>query len=353
MAWLFSDAITSFRQHQQAWNELNALNGDHVLHDAETVQLQLQHLADQPVLLARQTNASSAAMLLLVQAGPGRWTSFQPSQQPIGHALFASRSGIEGQLVSLVRHLPGYALLLGVTRQDPDASLLPPGDGPAWLHSIRYEQTGRVVLQPDFASYWKQRPEDLRTGVARRQRRLQREGHRWRFVVLDRPDQVEAGIHAYGLLEGSGWKARIGTSVDAGNRQGNYYTALLKAHCQRAEGTIYQLMLDDQLVASQICVGRGPMSVSLKIAYDEQFRRDGPGYELQARIIEHLHQRPGVEVIEFYGRATEGWTSKWTDDLRWMFHLNIYRHALVRQALDALRRIRRQPQSEATTPAPG
>lgn len=343
MAWIFSDAVETFRHHHRLWNELNALSGAHILLDAESVQIQLDLLVDRPVLLARQTASSSAAMLLLVQTGLGRWTSFQPSQQPIGHALFASRNGIEDLLVSLVRGLPGCALLLGITRQDPDASLLPQGDGLALLQCIRYDQTGRVMLQPDFDAYWRQRPEDLRSGIKRRQRRLQREGRDWHLVVLDQPDQVEAGIRGYGQLEGSGWKGRIGTSVDAAGRQGLYYTALLKAHCRRGEGSIYQLMLDEQLVASQICVGRGRMSVSLKMAYDEQFRRDGPGYELQARIIEHLHRRPGVEAIEFYGRATAGWTSKWTHDLRWMFHLNVYRHPLVRQGLDALRSIQRQP----------
>jgi hypothetical protein len=53
-----------------------------------------------------------------------------------------------------------------------------------------------------------------------------------------------------------------------------------------------------------------------------------------------------VDLLEFYGRATEGWTRKWTNDLRMLVHLNVYRHPVLRVGMAATRRMlgRRQVQ---------
>ena len=61
---------------------------------------------------------------------------------------------------------------------------------------------------------------------------------------------------------------------------------------------------------------------------------------LQEQIIRQLHQNSDVEVIEFYGAATAGWTHKWTSDVRPMHHLNYYRNAAVQRSLKWLKALR-------------
>lgn len=334
MGWAFSDAVATFRQHARLWDELNVLTGNHILLDAVSVQAQLDHLAQRPVLLARWTDSNAPAMLLLESAGPGRWMSFQPAQQPIGNALFLRSGAVEEQLSELMRKLPGCAMLVGITGQDPAFSRIPQLTGSSLpVEWVAYQQTGRVELRPDFATYWRERPPDLRDGMARRQRRLDRDGQQVTLTALDDPALVEQAIHHYSLLEGGGWKGQAGTAVGTADRQGRFYNALLKDRCQQGEGMIFQLRIGERLAASQLCVHRDGMLVSLKIAYDEGLRRDAPGYLLQAKIIELLHSRPPIRSIEFYGRATDGWTLKWTGDLRTIFHVNVYRSEFVQTSI--------------------
>ncbi len=339
MAWTITNAVDDFRMHRQLWDELNATASNHILLDSRFVQILLHHVADQPVLLALDTSSSSPAMVLLVNNGHGSWSSFQPSQQPIGNLLFANPDRVEQQIGDLLRHLPGYPLLLAVMQQDPDYSCMPLAAASPRIESVDYIDTGRISLKQHFDLYWQCRPDELREGNARRRRRLEREGTQVQLRVLREPGQIEQGLSDYCCMETEGWKGEAGTSVSMTNNQGRFYNAMLQALCESGEGTIYQLLFNDKPVASQICVVRGRMLISLKIAFDSVLRRDAPGFLLQEEIIRHLHQESSVEVIEFYGRVTDGWTRKWTDEIRTMFHRNFYRSAIVRSGLQAARSI--------------
>jgi len=351
MAWNLSDARLSFQAQSRAWDELNAATGGNVLLDSVLVQAQLTHLADRPVLLAGESSMSSPAMMLLVYQGRGRWCTFQPSQQPIGNAIFVDPARAYERISELMRILPGYALVLGVTQQDPECGGLPRcGDDPR-LEMLDFCETGRVRLRADFDSYWCQRPADLREGNARRRRRLAREGTDCSMRVLRQPEQIKQGIQEYCRLEASGWKVGAGTAVGMNNAQGPFYNAALQGMCTRGEGAVYQLLFDDRPVASQICVERDRMSVSLKIAFDESFRRDAPGYLLQEEIIRELHGRSGFETIEFYGEATDGWTHKWTDETHRMHHVNVFRTGAVRSAVTVAKSLLRPRRASASAAA--
>ena len=68
------------------------------------------------------------------------------------------------------------------------------------------------------------------------------------------------------------------------------------------------------------------MLISLKIAYDESVKHASPGFLLQQEIIRFLFNEQKVHVMEFYGRIREGWTLKWTDEVRSLFHVNCFRN---------------------------
>lgn len=341
MAWIITNSAQAFEAHRRLWDELNSYAGNHILLDSRFVGAQLNHLADRPVYLALDTGTSSPAMILLVNNGHGSWSSFQPPQQPIGNILFADPARANAQINDLLRCLPGYVLLLAMLHQDPAYSSIPVTAHMPYVELIDYIDTGRVVMSPNFDEYWQLRPDDLRENNARRRRRLEREGVHVRLLALHEPDQVEQGLRDYCRMETESWKGEAGTAVDMANNQGDFYGSMLRQLCETGEGTIYELLFNDQPVASQICVRRGPMLVSLKIAYDPAFRRDAPGFLLQEEIIRQLHQVAGVEEIEFYGRASDGWTRKWTDEIRSMYHLNFYRSPIVRSGLRAVKSILR------------
>ena len=69
------------------------------------------------------------------------------------------------------------------------------------------------------------------------------------------------------------------------------------------------------------------MLILLKTAYDESVREMSPGFLLQAEMFKALFTERNTKRIEFYGRVREGWTKKWTNETRGMFHLNVYRYS--------------------------
>jgi hypothetical protein len=83
-------------------------------------------------------------------------------------------------------------------------------------------------------------------------------------------------------------------------------------------------------VASQLGLERNEMLILLKMAYNEQFRACSPGFLLQQEMFRRIFAEGRVKDIEFYGKVREGWTLKWTNEVRMMFHVNIYRHWAIK-----------------------
>ncbi|SEM77071.1 Acetyltransferase (GNAT) domain-containing protein [Nitrosospira multiformis] len=341
MSWSIENALDAFPKYRQQWDDLNAATGDHILLDSRFVHplLEKDRSAKQPVLLATFKSMSEPAMLLLKKTGIGSWSLFQPSQQPIGMVLFSPSANASEKVEDLLYSLPGLGLVLGITQQDPDHTFFQQRDTRSNREFIRYIQTGRIMLTKDFEYYWNDRPQDLRDNNARRRRKLERQGVECKLEELRLPGQMTEGIRNYSRMEQSGWKFRSGTAVGDQDPQGTFYRKILELFCERGEGAIYQLLFNGNPVASQICITRGGMVISLKIAYDEQFRSAAPGFLLQEEIIRHLYKNSDMRLMEFYGRVTEGWTKKWTDEIRTMFHVNFYRNVQVRSGIHFLKSI--------------
>ena len=112
-----------------------------------------------------------------------------------------------------------------------------------------------------FRSIWDGRESRLRRNNDRLRRRMAEKGLRLDFAAIRDPAQVGDAIVQLARLESKGWKAKEGTAVSVDNAQGRFYQALLEHFCARDEGVIYQLRIDDQVVATDICVTRGEMLV--------------------------------------------------------------------------------------------
>ena len=151
------------------------------------------------------------------------------------------------------------------------------------------------------------------------------------------PGSVAAAIEDYGRLEGSGWKGKEGTAVSAENEQGMFYRDVLHAACQAGEGIIYQLLFEGRTVASQLGLMRNGMLVLLKMAYDEEYRSHSPGYLLKYKLLEAAFEGHEVRVVEFFGRVNPGWTDKWADEVRPIFHITFHRHGRIRWALNSIK----------------
>jgi len=276
--------------------------------------------------IAHADDGSAVAAGILVKRRPGVWATFQPSQAPLGAWL--ADSAVDSQLLwsGLRRALPGSCLLLGISQQDPRFNERPVDH--ACTRTLDYIDTASISVTGSFAEYWSQRGRNLRQNLKRQRNRLAREGRQLRLERIVAPDRIGAAVDDYGHLESQGWKAGKGTSLHPDNAQGRFYRAVFETLACGGGATVYRYWYDDILVASDLCVDRGGVFIILKTAHNETFSKTSPTHLMRQEYLEDLFAAEEIERIEFYGKLMD-WHTKWSDDVRRMFHVNYYRWAII------------------------
>ena len=231
MGWVFTPAQETFLQHQQLWDELNRHNGYHLLLDSIFVSALIRHFASQRTLLGVRRDSGKVGMVLVERSRFGFWQTFQPSQAPLGLILLDDKTDVTEQIDDLIRALPGYAVGFAALQQDLEFSAFGTVAMSPQVERLKYIETSRLSVQGTFADYWSSRGKDLVENLAKRQRRLIRQGLQWEFASESRHDCMESCIQAYGHLEGKGWKTGHGTAVTATNTQGLFYRQILENFC--------------------------------------------------------------------------------------------------------------------------
>lgn len=348
MSWRFESAGPGFQGHAPAWDALNREHGNHILLDSRFVALLIRCFGTPATTLAVSTRAESRGLVLLERGRLGFASTFQPSQSPLGLLLLESRDRALPMARDLLRALPGYTLGLSILQQDPDATLFPAEGLRGAAERVDYIDTGRLRLSGTFDEYWNGRSKNLTHNLRRQRRRLADDAKTLALRIVREPERVAECVAAYGRLEGSGWKAAGGTAVASENAQGVFYRDVLETFMKSGEGTIFELTLDGEIIASDLCLERDGTMVILKTAYDASLKGLSPGLLLHEEILRHLFAANRIRVVEFYGRARE-WHTKFTEEFRRMYHLNLYRGSWVARARavvrDAARILKRKDQA--------
>jgi Acetyltransferase (GNAT) domain len=339
MSWKFQPATQSFDAFRPLWDDCNHARSAHILLDSGFVSPLLKHFATGHVLFGRSVSSSDPGVVLLISRGKGRWETFQPSQAPVGLFLLGAPDANGKALQRLTRKLPGYALELSVMQQDPDYSQLPLTESRPGFERLDYIQTARITISGDFEAYWKQRGSNLRHNLARRRRRMAEKNLTGELVARRASGEVADAIREYGRLESAGWKAKDGTAVSLDNAQGRFYRDVFEHFSERGEAVIYQFVVDGKVVASDLCLVRNGMMVVLKTAYDESFNEYSPALMMREDIMKQLFAEKQVRVVEFYGRVME-WHTRWTDEVRTLYHVNCLRHLWVESLKSLVRRFK-------------
>lgn len=319
-----------FPEFADRWRALHARGPASVLLDADFVAPLVDQFAPPGALLACcERQGETLAMALVAPAGRAAWATLQPSQAPLGLWLMAPDEPLAPLLASLLRALPGWPLVLGLTQADP--MLLPrPPDAPD-LRTLDYIDTARVTLEGGFDAYWQARGKNLRGNLRKQRARLEREGVASRLEIVRAPEAMAAAVFQYGELESSGWKSGHGTAVHAENAQGRYYRAMLEALAARGAASVYRYWFNERLVAMDLCVEDAGSIVVLKTAYDESVGAGlSPTLLMREEACRRLFDEGRFARLEFYGRVME-WHLRWTEEVRTMYHINYYRWPAVRR----------------------
>jgi hypothetical protein len=326
MSWIIYPA-RAFARHRQDWSQLHAALGPthaSALLAPEFVAPLLAEFGRGDELLAcLREGGSLRAMAIVHPSRRGAWSTFQPAQAPVGLWLQQPDLDTAAAARSLLGALPGFPLLLALTQMDP--MLAPrPLDGPC-TRTLDYIDTARVTLAGRFDDYWNARGKNLRGNLKKQRARLEREGISTRMVIDRQPAAMAQAVADYGRLETSGWKGSEGTAVSSENAQGRYYRAMLEGMAARGAASVYRYYFGEQLVAMDLCVEDGESLVVLKTAYDESVPSNlSPTLLMREEACRSLFDGGRFARLEFYGRVME-WHTRWTEEVRTMYHVNYYR----------------------------
>lgn len=328
MNWTLHE-IEEFARLAADWDALNDAAGAAPFLHSRFMRPLTRAFGDAALRVARCEDARGvAAMCVLSRRGVGQWETFQPSQLPLGAWLMRRDQAFEPLLSSLAKSLPGVALAIGVTQQDP--ACLPRPEETERLRTLDYIQTARVAVAGGFTDYWSKRGKNLRHNMKRQRAKLQQDGLDTRLEVLTRREDVAEAIAQYGQLESAGWKAEYGTAVHPDNAQGRFYRAMLEDFCDAGLGRIYRYSFGDRVVAIDLCIEGGGALVILKTTYDESIRTISPAFLMREESFRGLFEEARIERIEFFGKLME-WHTRWTDDVRTLYHVNWYRSQMMPQ----------------------
>jgi hypothetical protein len=357
MSWTFYPA-REFARHRQDWSQLHAsLDATHAssLLAAEFVAPLIEQFGSGDELLACLREEGTLrgrvrAMAIVHPSRRGAWSTFQPAQAPVG--LWLQADGLDTATLarSLLATLPGFPLLLALTQMDP--MLLPrPAEGPC-TRTLDYIDTARVTLAGSFEAYWNARGKNLRGNLKKQRARLEREGIATRLVIDRAPAAMAQAVADYGHLETSGWKGSEGTAVSVDNAQGRYYRAMLEGMAASDAASVYRYYFGEQLVAMDLCVEDGTSIVVLKTAYDESVPSNlSPTLLMREEACRSLFDGGRFQRLEFYGRVME-WHTRWTEEVRTMYHVNYYRWPGVKRLhtlLDTRTKVGSRPANTTTT----
>lgn len=327
MKWHLHPA-SSFDALAARWDELHAAGPAAPMLAPAFVSALLAGFGSGSELLALgEADGQLCAAAVLAPQGPGRWATFQPAQAPVG--LWLQRPGLDADalLPTLLRALPGCALVLGLTQCDPLLATRP-RDGDR-ARSLDYIATARIDVESSFDAYWQARGKNLRNNLKKQRNRLAADGVAPRLEIVTAERDMAAAVADYGRLESAGWKVRGGSAVQADNEQGRFYRAMLEAFAGQDGARVYRYWFGEQLVAMDLCILERDCIVILKTAYDESVPASlSPALLMREEAVRGLFGEGRFARIEFYGRVME-WHTRWTAAVRTLYHLNHYRWPLL------------------------
>ncbi len=329
------DAAAAFAPHAAAWDALQArVAGLPFLESAFLAPLLSVFGTGRERLALLGDPKAPRAAAIVTPAGTAQWTTFQPSQLPLGAWLSAGGEALEPLADGLLRALPLPALALGLTQID---SLFHPrpADGTRW-RGQDYIDTAWVDLTGDFTTYWEARGKNLRQNLKKQQKKLDTAGTVTRLECLTRPEDVAPALDHYGRLEASGWKGSEGTAIAPGHPQYEFYRAMLEAFCARRPGPALPVLVRRRRRRD------GPVHRVGRQDRDPQdrLRRGAQGRvavdaDAPAAVPISCSTRPAaggpIRRIEFYGKVME-WHTRWTADARPVYHATLYRWAGCRRS---------------------
>lgn len=338
--------IADFDSVAETWGTLNRETiGQAVLTPEFVRSLKRHFLEESDVVAVHRDGQRVNAMGVLRPTGAFRWATAQPSQAPLG--LWLSRPGAltNEMLGSLSRALPGRVLMVDLLQLD-SAAHRDADEGDRFIRRSPYITTSKLPVPEDFDAYFAGLGKNLRQSYRKSVNRLAKNGVTTKLSILTSPESMAQAVIAYGELESSGWKAKLGTAVKADNVQGRFYADLMETLAHEEMAEVWEYRFDDRIVAMDLCIKQAGIMTILKTAFDENESRYSPSIMMKLEAARELATRGDIREIEFFGRMIE-WHRRLNSIPREMFHLSWCRYPI----LFSLNELRKKTMSRIRLPS--
>jgi hypothetical protein len=143
----------------------------------------------------------------------------------------------------------------------------------------------------------------VRSELGRLKRKAARE-HDLQLKVLAAPHDLEAQWLGLVELEAAGWKGESGSALARHPKMGRFFAEFARNFHTAGMLRFSELMIDERLAAVALSVIHQERCYTLKVAYDEQRRRLGPGFILLLAMIERCFELR-LDAYEFSGSEEE------------------------------------------------
>ena len=329
------------------WGELNrAHSANTPLLDPIFVAPLIAEFAGREDVIATYREAGRPrAMAVLTRRNLFTWQTLQPANAPIGLWNADPALDLERVLGELAARLSPGCAIIGISQQDPRH--LPRPQTSRRVTSFDYIKTARIEFPASFEAYWQSRSKNFRQNVTRQRNRLKREQIDARLESLTAPADMARAVEDYSRLECAGWKAQEGTAVQMDEPQGRFYVKMMTAFAERGEALVLRYLFADRVAASDLCLLRDGTLYILKTAYDESQQGLSPAHLMRVDAFAQAIDDGRLRKVEFYGPVKE-WHTRFTDDIRIMYHANYYRLPLLKRLHEA-----RRARGKDEAPAPG
>jgi len=119
------------------------------------------------------------------------------------------------------------------------------------------------------------------------------------FERVTDPVRVAERVEAFLEIEARGWKGKRGTAFLKRSGHADFARrAFAGLGAGAGLASVDSLLLDGVPIAVSINIGRGDTLHTAKCAFDERYRRYGPGMILEYKVIERFFDDPGLSEMD-------------------------------------------------------
>lgn len=182
------------------------------------------------------------------------------------------------------------------------------------FHTFRTPQHGNWVAHIDgsFASYFAQRPSQLRNTVKRRSKAIAKD-HRLELVVLTKPERKH--VADYVEVYDASWKEPEPFP--------EFIPELIACAAQFGVLRLGIAYLDGEPAAAQLWIVEAGRAVIYKLAYKERFKTTSVGSILSHEMFRHAIDVDGVTLVD-YGIGDDAYKRAWMTERREVYQLTCF-----------------------------